>query len=185
MENVADDQEILEWISKPETHEKGFRSLMDKYKEKMYWHVRRMVLNHDDADDVLQNTFIKVFRSIDQFEQKSSLYTWLYRIATNETLTFLNRNKKWQYDSLDNFDEHPAIASLKADSYFNGDEVQLKLEKALLMLPEKQKLVFQMRYYDEMSYKDISASLDTSEGALKASFHHAIKKLEDYFKTNQ
>lgn len=182
---TIEDQQILDWIAAPETKEKGFKYLLDKYKQKLYWHVRRMVLNHDDADDVLQNTFIKVYKSIDHFEQKSSLFTWLYRIATNETLTFLERNKKYSYDHLDNQEEHPAISHLRADPYFDGDELRLRLEEALLSLPEKQKLVFQMRYYDEMSYKDMSEVLQTSEGALKASYHHAVKKIEEFVKSKE
>jgi RNA polymerase sigma-70 factor (ECF subfamily) len=180
-----DDQTILEWIGKAETLEKGFRALVEKYQQKLYWHVRRMVLSHDDADDVLQNTFIKVYRSIDQFEQKSSLYTWLYRIATNESLTFLDKNKKFQYDFVEEQDEHPAISQLKADPYFDGNEIQLRLQEALTRLPEKQKQVFLLRYHDEMSYKDMSDVLQTSEGALKASYHHAVKKIEDYFKQKE
>ncbi len=180
-----DDQTILGWIGKAETLEKGFRALVEKYQQKLYWHVRRMVLSHDDADDVLQNTFIKVYRSIDQFEQKSSLYTWLYRIATNESLTFLDKNKKFQYDFVEEQDEHPAISQLKADPYFDGNEIQLRLQEALTRLPEKQKQVFLLRYHDEMSYKDMSDVLQTSEGALKASYHHAVKKIEDYFKQKE
>lgn len=180
-----EDQTLLDWICQPESLEKGFRALVEKYQQKLYWHIRRMVLSHEDADDILQNTFIKVYRSIDQFEQKSSLYTWLYRIATNESLTFIERNKKFQYDFVENQDEHPAISQLKADPYFEGDEIQLHLQEALTRLPEKQKQVFLLRYHDEMSYKDMSAALQTSEGALKASYHHAVKKIEDYFKLKE
>ena len=149
----AEDQQILDWISSKDQKEKGFRSLVEKYKEKLYWHVRRMVLNHDDADDVLQNTFIKVYKSIDHFEGKSSLYTWLYKIATNEL--------------------------------YDGDEIQFHLERAIGTLPDKQKVVFKMRYYEETPYREIAQILDTSEGALKASYHHAIKKIEEYFKTKE
>src|SRR5689334_3976840 len=117
-----EDQTILDMIGNPATLEKGFRALVEKYQQKLYWHIRRMVLSHDDADDVLQNAFIKVYRNINQFEQKSSLYTWLYRIATNETLTFIERNKKFQYDFVEDQDEHPAISQLKADPYFDGNE---------------------------------------------------------------
>ena len=138
---------------------------------------------HDDADDVLQNTFIKVFKSIDRFEQKSSLFTWLYRIATNETLSFLEQQKKYHYDTVDDHQEHPAIARLKADPYFDGDELRLKLEQVMQSLPEKQRMVFQLRYYEELSYKEIADILDTTEGALKVSYHHALKKVEDYFKS--
>ncbi len=164
------------------TMEKGLKALMEKYQERLYWHIRRMVLNHDDADDILQNTFIKVYKSIGQFEQKSSLYTWLYRIATNETLTFIEKSKKWQSDSMDDGKEHPAIVNLKSDEYFDGDEISLNLEAAILTLPPKQRQVFKLRYYDEMTYQDMSDVLDTSEGALKASYHHAVKKIEEYLK---
>jgi RNA polymerase sigma factor (sigma-70 family) len=180
-----EDQTILDWIGKPETLEKGFRALVEKYQQKLYWHIRRMVLSHDDADDILQNAFIKVYRSIDQFEQKSSLYTWLYRIATNESLTFIDRNKKFQYDFVEDQDEHPAISQLKADPYFDGNEIQLQLQEALTRLPDKQKQVFLLRYHDDMSYKDMSEVLQTSEGALKASYHHAVKKIEEYFKQKE
>lgn len=183
--NIVEDQSILEWIADPGTLEKGFRALVGKYQQKLYWHIRRMVLSHDDADDVLQNTFVKVYRSIDQFEQKSSLFTWLYRIATNESLTFIERNKKFKYDFVEDNTEHPVINQLKADPYFDGDQIQLHLQEALVRLPEKQKQVFLMRYHDEMSYKDMSEVLQTSEGALKASYHHAIKKIEEYFKVKE
>lgn len=181
----VEDAQLLEWIKNPESLEKGFRALVEKYQQKLYWHVRRMVLSHDDADDVLQNTFIKVYRSIEQFEQKSSLFTWLYRIATNESLTFIERNKKFQYDFVDDQDEHPAISQLKSDPYFDGNEIQLALQDALSRLPDKQKQVFLLRYHDEMSYKEMSEVLQPSEGALKASYHHAVKKIEEYFKQKE
>ena len=180
---VLEDQNILDLIKADATRDKGFRALIDKYKQKLYWQIRRMVLVHDDADDVLQNTFIKVFKSIDRFEQKSSLFTWLYRIATNETLSFLEQQKKYHYDTVDDHQEHPAIARLKADPYFDGDELRLKLEQVMQSLPEKQRMVFQLRYYEELSYKEIADILDTTEGALKVSYHHALKKVEDYFKS--
>ena len=182
--SAVDDEQILDWALDSVTREKGFRALIQKYQQKLYWHIRRMVLNHDDADDVLQNTFIKVNRSLENFERKSSLFTWMYRIATNETLTYLEKNKKYTYDALDDMTEHPAISKLKADPYFEGDELSLKLEEVMQQLPEKQRVVFQMRYYDEMPYKEIAEILQTSEGALKASYHHAMKKIEEHFKSN-
>jgi RNA polymerase sigma-70 factor (ECF subfamily) len=182
--SAVDDEQILDWALDSVTREKGFRALIQKYQQKLYWHIRRMVLNHDDADDVLQNTFIKVYRSLENFERKSSLFTWMYRIATNETLTYLEKNKKYTYDALDDMTEHPAISKLKADPYFEGDELSLKLEEVMQQLPEKQRVVFQMRYYDEMPYKEIAEILQTSEGALKASYHHAMKKIEEHFKSN-
>jgi len=154
--------------------EQGFRLLMVTYQERLYAHIRRMVNEHEDANDVLQNTFIKVFRSIERFQGNSQLYTWLYRIATNETITFLNKKKKKSTTSIDN--EELNIANrLSADSYFDGESAQRSLKRALESLPEKQKLVFNMRYYDEMPYQVISEVLETSVGALKASYHHAVK----------
>lgn len=154
---------------------------MHKYQEKLYWHIRRIVQEHDDANDVIQNCFIKVYRNIDRFEKKSKLYTWLYRIATNEAITFVNRKKKKATTSID--DEESTVAlKLEADPYFDGDAAQIQLQKALNTLPEKQRLVFNLRYFDEMSYKEMSDVLDTSVGALKASYHHAVKKIEQYLK---
>lgn len=164
------------------TYEKGFRSLMAKYQERLYWHIRKMVYEHDDANDVIQNTFIKVYRSIDKFEGKSKLYTWLYRIATNESITFINKKKKKSTSSID--DEEINLSNrLKADEYFDGDEIQLQLQIALSKLPEKQRLVFNMRYFDEMSYADMAEILETSVGALKASYHHASKKIESHLRS--
>ncbi|MEM8524745.1 MAG: sigma-70 family RNA polymerase sigma factor [Bacteroidota bacterium] len=161
--------------------ERGFRLLMSKYQERLYWQVRRLVTEHEDANDVIQNVFVKVYRSIGNFEGKSKLYTWLYRIATNEAITFLNKKKRRQTSSIDE-EEIDLANRLKADHYFDGDAAQLRLQQALVRLPEKQRLVFNMRYFDEMSYKEISASLSTSVGALKASYHHAVKKVEAFLK---
>lgn len=161
--------------------DKGFRLLMEKYQQRLYWQIRRMVYDHEDANDVLQNCFIKIFRSIHAFEGKSKLYTWLYRIATNEAITFINKKKQKQAASLDD-GEQGLSNRLQADQYFEGDEVQLRLQEAIARLPEKQRLVFNLRYFDEMNYADMSEMLGTSEGALKASFHHAVKKIENYVK---
>jgi len=174
------DAEIVNLLQSPGGMERGFRLLMDKYQERLYWHIRRMVLDHEDANDVIQNVLVKVFRSIGGFEGKSSLFTWLYRIATNETLTFLDRNSRRNTSSLEEAGLH-ASNRLRADVYFDGDEIQLRLREALEHLPEKQRVVFNLRYYEEMSYHDMSEVLSTSEGALKASFHHAVKKIEAYF----
>jgi len=178
---MTDDQ-ILTLLQDKASYEKGFRALMETYQERLYWHIRKMVYEHDDANDVIQNTFIKVYRSIDRFQGKSKLYTWLYRIATNESITFLNKKKKKATSSIDDEDFNLSNR-LKADEYFDGDEIQLQLQLALETLPEKQKMVFNMRYFDEMSYADISEVLETSVGALKASYHHASKKIEAYLKT--
>lgn len=152
---------------------------MEKYQQPLYWQVRRLVYDHEDANDVVQNCFIKIFRSIHTFEGKSKLYTWLYRIATNEAITFLNKKKQKFATSIDQ-DENSLSNRLRADAYFDGDEAQLKLLEAVERLPEKQRIVFNLRYFDEMSYADMSEMLKTSEGALKASFHHAVKKIENY-----
>ncbi len=176
------DEQILALLQSESTYEQGFRALMAKYQERLYWHIRKMVYEHDDANDVIQNTFIKVYRSIAKFEGKSQLYTWLYRIATNESITFINKKKKKATSSIDN-EEFNLANRLHADEYFDGDEIQMQLQLALEQLPEKQRLVFNMRYFDEMSYADISEILETSVGALKASYHHAAKKIESYLKT--
>lgn len=170
------DEEIITLLSATGTVNKGFQLLMNNYQERLYWHIRRMVLDHNDANDVLQNTFIKVFKGHHNFKGQSKLYTWLYRIATNETMTFLQRRKKHQSTS-----DEMKIATLAADPFFEANGIQEKLIRAILTLPEKQKAVFQLRYYNEMSYQDMSEVLETSEGALKASYHHAVKKIEAFF----
>ena len=176
------DKRILTLLSKDATMEQGFRLLMEAYQERLYWHVRRMVHDHEDANDVLQNCFVKVYRGIRKFEGKSKLYTWLYRIATNEAITFMNKEKQKTTTSIDS-EENSLSNQLKADPYFDGDEIQTWLKVAIGKLPEKQQLVFNLRYFDEMSYADMSEMLDTSQGALKASFHHAVKKIEKYVKS--
>ncbi len=160
---------------------KAFELLINTYKERLYWHIRRIVLDHDDTDDVLQNTFIKVFRSIEGFKGDSKLYSWMYRIGTNEALTFIKVKSKKLGVGMDEMQERMA-EKLEADVYFEGSEIQLKLQKAIASLPEKQKLVFNMKYYEEMKYDDISEILGTSVGSLKASYHLAVKKIESYIK---
>ena len=151
----------------------------NKYQEKIYWHVRRMVVDHDDAHDVVQNVFIKVWKGLDNFREDAKLYTWLYRIASNESLTFIEQQKKRQIVSFE--DAQSGLADrLKADKDFDPNKLEWKLQMAIQQLPEKQKLVFSLRYYDEMPYEDMSRILETSEGALKASYHHAVKKIEEY-----
>jgi RNA polymerase sigma-70 factor (ECF subfamily) len=176
--NISD-EEILNLLQNDINVEQGFRWLVLKYQERLYGHIRRMVNEHDDANDVIQNTFIKVFKNIKKFERNAQLYTWLYRIATNETITFINKKKKKATTSIDDGDLDMANR-LSADSYFDGDLAQSKLKRAIEILPEKQKLVFNMRYFDEMSYKEISNILETSVGGLKASYHHAVKKIEHF-----
>lgn len=173
------DEDIIAGLRQAATQERAFRLLMDKYQERLYMHIRRMVYEHQDADDVLQNTLVKVFRGFKGFKGNSGLYTWLYRIATNESITFLKKKKRRFSTSIQ--DENLNVAQqLKADTWFDGDEAQRLLKAAIASLPQKQQLVFNMRYYDEMSYKDISAVLGTSVGALKASYHHAAKKIQAF-----
>lgn len=176
------DEQILALCHKNAQMDKGFRLLMSKYQERLYWHVRRLVIEHEDANDVIQNAFVKAFRGIERFEGNSKLYTWLYRIATNEAITFLNKRKRRKTNSIDDDEGIDLANRLKADHYFDSDAAQIKLQQALARLPEKQKLVFNMRYFDEMSYKEISESLKTSVGALKASYHHAVKKIQLFLK---
>jgi RNA polymerase sigma-70 factor (ECF subfamily) len=164
-------------LKQKDTQASAFEVLINTYKERLYWHIRRIVLDHDDTDDVLQNTFIKVFRNIDKFKGASKLYSWMYRIATNEALSFLKAKSKKLGVSNDELQERLAN-NLQADVYFEGDEIQLKLQKAIALLPEKQKLVFNMKYFEELKYKEISEILGTSEGSLKTSYHLAVKKIE-------
>lgn len=175
------EETLVSELKNTETQVKAFEVLVNTYKERLYWHVRRIVLNHDDADDVLQNTFIKVYRSIDGFKGQSKLYSWLYRIATNEALTFLKQKSRKLGVTSEEL-QTKLVANLEADVYFEGEEIQLKLQQALATLPEKQKLVFNMKYYQEMKYEEISDVLETSVGGLKASYHLAVKKIETYLR---
>jgi len=157
---------------------RGFRLLVEKYSQKLYWHIRRLVILHEDADDALQNTFINVWKGLDSFRSESSLYTWLYTIATNEALTIINKRKRNAAVSIDDLQGYFAN-SMEGSTWFDGDEAQKKLQNAILKLPDKQRVVFNLRYYDEMPYEEMSKVLKTSEGALKASYHHAVKKIEN------
>lgn len=156
---------------------KGFKLLVEKYSQKLYWHIRRLVILHEDADDALQNTFINVWKSIGNFRSESSFYTWLYTIATNEALALINRRKRNAAVSIDDLESYFAT-SQEGYTWFDGDEAQLKLQNAIMKLPEKQRIVFNLKYFDEMTYEQMSKVLKTSEGALKASYHHAVKKIE-------
>ena len=174
-----DDQEILFRFKDPSTRESAFTELMKKYQEKIYWHIRRMVIDHEDSNDLLQNVFIKVWKSLDDFRQESQLYTWVYRIATNECLSFLEQKKKRAAISIES-GEGFLTERIKAERNFDNGKPEWKLQLAIQELPEKQRIVFHLRYYDEMPYGEMSKILETSEGALKASYHHAVKKIENY-----
>jgi RNA polymerase sigma-70 factor (ECF subfamily) len=179
MSNQVDDAVILEKFQNEKTRNEAFNLLLKKYQQKIYWHIRRMVVNHDDADDLVQDVFVKVWKSLPGFRSDAQLYTWMYRIATNECITFLNRKKLKNNISFDDV-SHELSESLADSAYFDGDKAQAKLQKALLTLPDKQKLVFNMKYYDEMKYEEMSEVLGTSVGALKSSFHLAVKKIEAF-----
>ena len=180
---MKDDAKLLTQLQSNNSKELAFKILVKRYKERLYWHIRKIVISHDDTDDVLQNTLIKIIRNIDKFKGDSKLYTWMYRIATNESITFLNSKAKRNQVSNETLKEN-ALQNLVADVYFDGDEIQLKLQKAIAQLPRIQQLVFNMRYFDDIKYKDMSAILETSEGALKASYHIAVKKIKTYLLAN-
>lgn len=177
MRNISED-DIIDNLRNEETRRDAFAQLVSIYGEKLYWQIRKMVLTHEDADDLLQNVFLKAWLSLETFRGESKLSTWLYRIAVNECITFLNKQRAKNNVSIDNVD-HFLLEQLQSDDYFDGDEAQVRFQKAVLTLPEKQRLVFNMRYYDEMKYEEMSDILGTSVGALKASYHHAVKKIED------
>jgi RNA polymerase sigma-70 factor (ECF subfamily) len=162
---------------------KGFRLVVEKYSKKLYWHIRRLVILHEDADDALQNTFINAWKNIGEFRNESALYTWLYVIATNEALALINKRKRNASVSLDDIGSYLAN-SIEGSTWFDGDEAQVKLRNAILKLPDKQRIVFNLKYFDEMTYEDMSKVLKTSEGALKASYHHAVKKIENFLGGN-
>ena len=175
-----DDSNILLRFRSPLSRNSAFEDLIDKYKERLYYHIRRMVIDHDDADDLLQDTFVKVWQNLEKFQENSGLFTWLYRIATNECLNFLRKKNKYVVNSMD--DSTYLLETLETSQYINGSELQIKLQHAILTLPEKQRLVFNMKYFDELKYEEMTEILGTSVGALKASYHHAVKKIEEYFK---
>ncbi|MBA3972239.1 MAG: sigma-70 family RNA polymerase sigma factor [Bacteroidetes bacterium] len=173
------DKELLDQFKNEQTRNYAFNLLVRQYQKRLYWHIRKIILNHDDTDDVLQNVFIKVWRNLDKFKGDSQLFTWLYRIATNESITFLNQKKKRAGVPLDDVSSFLAN-NLESDSYYKGDEIQTKLQKAILTLPDKQRIEFNLKYFEEMKYEEMSGILETSVGALKASYHHAVKKIEYY-----
>ncbi len=172
-----EDQKIIGLIQNPSSRMEGFNLLVENYQERLYWHIRKMVLSHDDADDVLQNTFIKVWKALENFRGDSKIYTWIYRIATNESLSHIQKSKR-TFTSDPNSDS--AVSSqIQGDPYFDGDEAELFLWTAIEQLPEKQKTVFKLKYFEEMKYEDMSELLGTSVGGLKASYHHAVNKVKD------
>jgi RNA polymerase sigma-70 factor (ECF subfamily) len=167
---LQEEKEFIQELLHPKTQNEAFQKLLQNYQKPLYHHIRNIVLNHDDADDVLQNTFIKVFQNLKNFKGDSKLFSWMYRVATNEALTFIKQKAQ--------------IDNLKADVFFDGNEIQIKLQKAIALLPAKQQLVFKMKYFEELKYEEIAVILDTSVGALKASYHHAVKKIEAFVTSN-
>jgi len=177
-----DDKTLLAQFAEPALRERAYTAITKKYQEKLYWHIRRMVIEHEDTNDVLQNVFVKVWNALANFREDSHLYTWLYRIATNESISFLEQKKR-KTAAVSLSDEESSYDfenSIKADKHFDSTRLEWRLQLAINQLPEKQRLVFNLRYYDEMPYEEMSRVLETSEGALKASYHHAAKKIEDY-----
>ena len=173
------DQELLEKFREEGSRHYAFNLLVKKYQQRLYWHIRRIVIDHDDSNDIIQNVFIKVWKALDGFRNDSQLYTWLYRTATNESITFLNSKKKRFTISFDDV-EHELSHHLASDPLFTGDKIQLKLQQAILSLPPQQRLVFNMKYFDGLKYEQIAEILNTSVGGLKANYHHAVKKIEKY-----
>ncbi|MBW6480651.1 MAG: RNA polymerase sigma factor [Bacteroidales bacterium] len=182
MEHYSDEQ-LLELFHNSDNPNYAFNLLIKKYQEKVYWHVRRLVIDHEDTNDIVQDVFVKAWKNLDNFRAESGLFTWLYRIATNEALTFLKSKKRRFFIPWHDV-ENTLTQRLETDAHFSGNEIQKKLQKAILSLPEKQRIVFNLRYYDELKYEEMSKILDTSEGALKASYHHAAKKVEEYVKNH-
>lgn len=178
-----DDKELLLKLRDPETRNYGFNLLVRKYQQKIYWHIRKMVIDHDDSDDLVQEVFVKVWKNLGKFREDAQLYTWIYRIATNECLNFLRKKKNKFFVPIHDV-QNELAEKLDNSPYVDGDEIQLKLQKALLKLPNKQRLVFNMKYFDEMKYEEISKITETTVGSLKANYHHAVKKIEEFLKQN-
>ncbi len=181
---MIEEKQLVSALQSKDQHQKAFQILVSQYKERLYWHIRKIVIKHEDADDVLQNTFIKVFKNIQNFKGDSKLFTWMYRIATNEALTFLNKKAKQKNITIEKVKDH-LISNLESDVYFEGDEIQVQLQKAIATLPHKQQLVFNMKYFENHTYENLSEILGTSVGGLKSSYHIAVKKITDYIKSNE
>mgnify|MGYP003608221091 CR=1 FL=1 len=181
---IEPEEDIKTQLSQPQKRAKAFSTVVRSYQERLYWHIRKMVLSHEDANDVLQNTFMKAWNGLDGFRGESQISTWLYRIATNETLTFLTNKRLKMVSGMDEV-EDLMLRNLQSDTYFNGNEVEFKLQKAILTLPEKQRLVFNMKYFEDITYEEMEAILGTTTGALKASYHHAVKKIEKYLQEEE
>ena len=178
---MTEETTLVASLKNKKTKESAFKELVKQYKERLYWHIRKIVISHDDADDVLQNTFVKVFKNIDNFKEESKLYSWMYRIATNESISFLNKKAKRNNVDINDYQQQ-LVSNLESDQWFSGSEIQIILQKAIATLPQQQQLVFKMKYFDEMKYQEISDILETSVGGLKASYHHAVKKIEAFVK---
>lgn len=178
-----DEEQLVRRLQNDKTVDAAFRELVDLHKERLYWHIRSIVKNHDDADDVLQNVFLKIFRNIKKFKGESKLFSWMYRIATNESITFLNSKARKLKISNEELQEK-LVENLESDIYFEGTHAELQLQKAISTLPEKQRLVFNMRYFQEMKYSEMAEILEVTEGSLKSNYHHATKKIETYLKQN-
>ena len=175
------EKELIANLKSEASREQAFQLLVKMYQQRLYWHIRKIVMNHDDTDDILQNVFVKVWKNIDGFREDSSLFTWLFRIATNESLSHLQKQRRHSVVSINEMNDYLS-ESLESDVYFEGDEIQKKFQLAILQLPNKQRIVFNMKYFDEMKYEEISEVLKTSVGALKASYHFAVKKIEEFLK---
>lgn len=180
---TIDENEIKDRLNNPDIRRQTFEEIVNAFSEQLYWQIRRMVLSHDDANDILQNTFIKAWTNLDCFRGEAKLSTWLYRIALNECLNYLNRQRAQEHLSIDEADAN-MINQLESDPYFDGNETQIQFQKAIRSLPEKQRIIFNLKYFKEMKYEDISEILGTTVGSLKASYHHAVKKIEEYFNKN-
>ncbi|MDA3615363.1 sigma-70 family RNA polymerase sigma factor [Chitinophagaceae bacterium LY-5] len=182
--NMQEDKLLIEQFKDPATKERAYTAIIKKYQERLYWHIRRLLVEHEDTNDVMQNVFIKVWNALENFREDSQLYTWLYRIATNESLTFIDQRKRKSADYSLSDVEGALENKIRADRNFDANKLEWKLQLAIQQLPEKQRVVFTLRYYDEMPYEEMSRVLETSEGSLKASYHHAAKKIEDYILKN-